>query len=127
MDWTVVWGGDGPEDVLVTSSGRATLDGMNGWVQDVIGAPGHKDGLKILVDHRALDLVDLTAGDVRERVELLRRDADRIGVTWTAIVLTAPLAYGIIQLIHSYSNKVLAGESEAFYDIDDARAWLSTR
>ena len=127
MQWTVDWDREGPEDVLVTSSGRATLDGMNGWVQDVIGAPEHRDGLKILVDHRALDLVDMTAGDVRERVELLRKDADRIGVTWTAIVLTAPLAKGIIDIVHGYSNDVLAGESQTFYELAEAREWLSTR
>jgi hypothetical protein len=93
----------------------------------VIGAPGHKQGLKILVDHRALDLVDLTAGDVQRRVELLRQDAGRIGVTWTAIVLASPLEHGIVDLVHTYSNEILQGESQAFLALEDARAWLSTR
>jgi len=72
VEYEITWGGD-PEDATVTTSGTATLEGLDAWVQEGLSDPRYRSGMHILVDHRQLDWSGLSPANVQERIELFAR------------------------------------------------------
>jgi hypothetical protein len=125
VDYEITWGGD-PEDVSVTTSGRVTIEELDGWAQEVLADPRYRPGLRVLVDHRGSLWDHLTPDDLRRRSELVARDAERIGPhrNQIAMVASRPVDYGLGRMLEMMIEARTDVDFQVFYDIDDARAWL---
>ena len=124
MEYTLTWGGDGPEDLTVTTSGKVTVQALHEWVQIVLSDPRYKPSLRVLVDHRDAQWDHLTVGEVRRRVDLITRDAKRIGHHRVAWLVSRAVDCGIGRMMEAFSDGKWEVETCVFRDFDEARAWL---
>ena len=123
MEWEIQWGGD-PEDVLVTISGDATVEGLNAWTQEALADSRFRPGLRVLIDHRSASLGGLTSDDMRRRADILAADAERIGLQRVATVVTKPVDFGMHRMLDLLSEERRSFTWRVFYSIEDAREWL---
>jgi hypothetical protein len=123
MQYEIEWGGD-PEHLTVITRGRATAEGLDAWVQEVLSDRRYRRGMGVLVDHRALDWTTMTTQDLRRRAGLFSRDDARIGPTRAALVAGRPVDYGLMRMVAAYLGERAAFHAEIFYSFDEAREWL---
>jgi hypothetical protein len=124
VEWMITWGGD-PEDVLVTTSGEASVEGTTGWVQDVIDDLRFQPELRVLVDHRTTRLSAMTREDVHRRADLITRDKHRFGVQRVAFVVRNLVDYGVARKIQLLTEARRPFLSRVFLNMDEARQWLA--
>ncbi len=128
MEHEITWDGD-PEDALITTSGMATIEGLDAWVQEGLSDPRYRPGMCLLIDNRRLDWSGLTVSDLHKRIELFAKDAPRLGHASAAIVMRAPVDFGIARMEQTYIelHPELKIEMGVFFSIDDAHAWIRKR
>ena len=128
MEYEITWDGD-PEDARVTTWGTATLEGLDAWVQEGLSDPRYRPGMHVLIDHRQLDWSNLSPANVHERIELFARDAGRLDSARAAVVMRAPVDFGIARMEQAYIDlhPTLKIEIGVFLSIEDARDWLRER
>jgi hypothetical protein len=127
VEYEIVWSGD-PEDLLVTTEGTATAEGLTACVREVIADPRFRKGMRVLADHRELDWSRLTLEEIHAHVDALAADADRIGRSFCAMVMGKPVDFGIARMTEQYAaaNRDFRAELKVFASIEHARQWLST-
>ena len=125
MEYEITWGGD-PEDACVTTRGEAALEGFDAWVQEGLSDPRYHAGMSVIVDHRALDWSGVSLKDVQARLELFRRDTNRMGSIRTAMVMRAVVDFGLARMYQAYVEMQpdLQIEIGVFSSIEDAREWI---
>ena len=127
MKYEITWGGD-PEDAGVTARGVATVEGLNTWVQEGLSDPRYRPSLRVLVDYTQLDWSGLSATDVHERIALYAKDAIKLDHARVALVMRAPVDFGVARMEQAYVelHPELEIEIGVFFSIDAARRWLGT-
>jgi hypothetical protein len=128
MEYEITWGGD-PEDARVTTWGTATLEGLDAWVQEGLSDPHYRPGMHVLIDHRQLDWSNLSPANVHERIEHFARAAGRLDSARAAVVMRAPVDFGLARMEQAYIDlhPTLKIEIGVFLSIEDARDWLRER
>lgn len=125
MEYRIDWDG-AVEDVLFTTRGEADVDALDGMVEEFLADPRFRDGLKILLDHRACRWIGMSVEDIRRRAELQRAKRGRIGYQQIAFVVATPEEYGMARMLAAHLDGQVAFVARAFRSIDEARAWLAT-
>jgi hypothetical protein len=125
MEHTIRWGGP-VEDVYVRTSGQASLEGLNRFIQDVLGDERWRPGMRVIIDHRELDWTAMTTAALRARVDSVAAESERIGKVRVATVVARTLDYGLQRMMQAYWGErfdpvVTEG---IFYTVEEARAWL---
>lgn len=110
--------GGAEADVLVTTSGQATLDGLDAVVQSILGNRRYLPGLRILFDHSRLDWRSLEQADLVRRLHLGLQSADLLGPRRIAVVS------GDARMLAAPDTRVHGPPWRAFETREDARAWL---
>jgi hypothetical protein len=123
VEYRLQWGGD-PEDLLITTSGLADVDGLDEMVATILADPQHRAGMKVIVDHRATVWSALGASDVQHRADALRRQADQIGNQRIAFVVGNVTDFGIGRMLSSFVGDEVGFEHRPFQSIEEAREWL---
>ncbi|MGZ4407704.1 MAG: STAS/SEC14 domain-containing protein [Gaiellaceae bacterium] len=123
MEYEIEWAGDA-ESLTVTTSGRVTVEALDEWVQTVLADSRYRSGVRILIDHRRSDWAHMTPKDAQRRVDLLARDAERIGSPRIAFVVSRKVDFGVARMMELYIGVRWQAVWRVFDDIDDARAWL---
>ena len=125
MEHEITWGGD-PEDVSVTTWGTATLEGLNAWVHEGLADSRFRPGMRILIDHSRLDWSGFTPKDMHQRIELFAKEAGRSGHISAAVVMGAPVDFGIARMEQAYIelHPDVHIDLGIFFSIDEAREWL---
>jgi hypothetical protein len=125
VEFEIIWGGD-PEDASVTTWGTATLEGLSAWVQEGFSDPRYRPGMRILVDHSRLDWSGISQEDVHKRVEHFAKAVIPAGRACAAVVMRAPVDFGIARMVQAYVevHPELEIEIAVFLSIEDAREWL---
>jgi hypothetical protein len=125
VEYEITWGGD-PEDALVTTWGVATIESLDAWVQDGLADPRYRSGMHVLIDNRRLDWSGLSPADVHKRVELFAKNAVRLDSARAAVVMGAPVDFGIARMEQAYVelDPELGIEIKVFFSIEEARKWL---
>jgi len=125
VEHEITWGGD-PEDVIVTTWGTATIEGLNAWVQEGLADPRYRPGLRVLIDQRKLDWSELSLKDVQQRIELFVSETARLDHARAAVVMGAPVDFGIARMEQAYVelHPELKFEIGVFLSIEKAREWL---
>ena len=123
MEYQVVWGGD-PEDLMVTTSGDASVDELHEWVQEALADPRFRHNLRILIDHRQTRWWALSNDEIRRRASLVAADRQRIGPQRIAAVVGSPIDDALGAMIRSLIEGRVEFELEIFDTLEAARAWL---
>jgi hypothetical protein len=124
MEYEITWGGE-VEDVHVTTAGLASQEGLTAYTREVLNDSRWRPGMRLLTDHRELDWSALSPSDLRERVDTVLRERERLGPARLAVVVGRKLEYGFQRMMMAYSEEQ-RGDTEigVFYTVEDARAWL---
>jgi len=94
-------------------------------VQSLLDDPRFRPAMRILLDHRRLTWTGVTTTELRHRIDLIARDADRLGYQRVAWVGSGKNAdSGVGRMLQTLSDQHSQMVSRVFDDIDEARAWL---
>ncbi len=125
MKYRIVWGGEF-EDVLITTSGDASVQDLDAMVQEAIADERFRDGLRVLIDHSNTRWWPLSDAEIEERADLIAEDAERLGRQRVAFVAGSPVDERIGEAL----QRLIAGragiESKIFGSVQAARDWLSS-
>jgi hypothetical protein len=101
VNWAIEFGGD-PQDVTVTTAGKASRDGFFGFNLDLVSDARWRPGMLVLLDHSALDTSELTGHDVEEIAAFVRRLSAQFGSCCCAVLTPDPYARGLADVSISY-------------------------
>ncbi len=125
MTFDVAFDGD-PEDLLVTTHGNASVDGLSEMARTAFADPRSRRATRILIDHRGLDWRTMTADEIRLRAErLLDEEAHLLVGRRLAIVPSGPAGFGVVRMMWSHIETDIAFDLGIFGTIEEARAWLA--
>jgi hypothetical protein len=123
VEYEVVWGGD-PEDVLITTSGDASVEQLHAAVVEAVADPRFHQGMKVLMDHTQTRWWALSNDDIRLRAALIRADALRVGRQRVAFVVGSPVDFGIGRMLHSLVEGGVEFDAKVFDSLSAGRDWL---
>jgi hypothetical protein len=124
VEYTIEFGGTA-QDVTITTSGPATVEGLVGFVTELVANPRYRPGMAILVDHTELDARPLSARDIQALADTVIRLDAQIGPSRAAIVVPDPLTFGFARM---YEQEAEAAQvrSKVFYSRSEALDWLQS-
>jgi hypothetical protein len=123
VEYEILWDGD-PEDVLVTTSGNASVDDLHSWVREGMADPRFRQDLKVIVDHTNMRWWALSNDEIERRAGLIRADAESVGRQRVAFVVGSPVDYGLTQMLRSLIATASLIQLEVFDTMVAARDWL---
>jgi len=110
--------GRGPEDVLIETSGDASVPGLDAVVTALLGHERYLPAMALLFDHTQLDWQKLHAEDIVRRVHMPLKAADLIGPKRIAVVAADP------RIGHVRRRRRDEPPWKAFTSVEDGRSWL---
>jgi hypothetical protein len=123
MGWELTWGGD-PEDLLITTWGVATLDGLDNYAREGMTDERFRPDMRLLVDHRRLDFTGLTSSDFRERADSVAARSAVAPDLAIAVVVGRTVDYGLLRMQATLIADRTGDQYALFYSMDEARQWL---
>jgi hypothetical protein len=111
--------GSADADIVVTTAGSASLDGLDALVGDLVGDERYMPGRSLLLDHSDLDWSTLQPEDLVRRVHVALKDTDLIGPSRIAVV-TPDGRMGSANLVRADEP-----EWQTFGTVDAAQSWLA--
>ena len=115
---------DDAQIAVVKTSGRATIEGFDAFLEAVTSDPRWRPGMSILSDHSELDVAHISSQDIESIVSFRLSRADELGDGCLALVANTPLKYGLSREFEAYGEVVLPLRTRIFATTDDALAWL---
>jgi hypothetical protein len=125
VEYTIEFGG-APQDITITTSGSASVEGLIGFVTDLVASPRYRPGMAILIDHMLLDTRPLTAADIKTFATAVVTHDQQIGASRVAIVVPDPLTFGFARMYELHAEPAQV-RSKVFYSRSDALTWLEER
>ncbi len=125
MEFELTW--VDPALVVCRTSGVGSVEGYEDLMRALSSSPEFGPGVKVLMDHTALDASLLTAADLEEIASLRARFLGE-GVVRTAMVVGpgSPLRYGLGRMFEGLLTSQVEVEIKVFEEFDQAMAWLQS-
>ena len=122
MEYSLEFGGDGPQDLTITFAGVASPPDFRAMVQDLISDARFHGGMTMLVDLSELDTSGLASEEVQGVADSVAgRDWDTPA---RAIAIVAPgRSFDHAKLYRAHVGGSKSGR-EVFRSREDALAWL---
>jgi hypothetical protein len=110
---------------IFTGHGRMSVALVAGALEQLRHDPHYQPGMRRLWDGRDAT-VTLSRAEVRDLVVLLKQRARIAPSVRTALVVSSPLAYGLVRMFQAYAEFAqLPTTIWVFYDYDEALAWVA--
>ena len=97
MRWAIEFGGD-PQDVTVTTSGKATREGFARMNAELVEDERFGPGMLVLLDHTQLVVDELSSEDVRAIARDFVRHDDALRSAIVALVAPKPVQFGLARM-----------------------------
>jgi hypothetical protein len=123
VEFDVTWGGD-PEDLLIRTSGPATVPELNTMVAQVLADPRFREGLKVLLDHREAGFTGFTTAHLRSRADQAAWQLQQGRPKRVALVFGRDLYLVVGRLLESFISARTSIAIKTFRTLEDARVWL---
>ena len=122
MEFTVHHDSDA-EVLLIQTHGPATLDGFKSYLIATLDHPAWQPRLRILVDHRDLNLAAMSSEDINALATFHRSHAPDFHYNPIASVVGRMVDYGLARMWEAFMTD--SGlKHRVFTDLTEARAWL---
>jgi hypothetical protein len=115
---------DDAADVVIVTSGEATLPGFRAHVVDLVTSAEYRPGMNILVDHTSLDANRLTPADMRAIADLVIEFDAQIGPGLCAVVVPSPYKFRLARIWQEHVDDEVLMQTQVFYSRDVASHWL---
>ena len=115
-----------PSLLICWVSGAVTVEGCEALMQTVTSQPQFQSGISVLTVQTHVDVLALTAADIKRIADLNVQFADGAAVR-SAIVVGrgSPIRYGLARMFEAYADSQKNGAVMVFETLDEAMAWLS--
>jgi hypothetical protein len=123
MEYDITWGGD-PEDICMTTRGVARVHDLDSMWRDAVTDPRWTEGMKVLLDHTRLDWSQLSASEIQERAELMKRLSHEIGYQQVAWVVEDSASLRVGRLMGFVMDWRVGFVARHFTSLEEARRWL---
>ena len=123
MEYEVIWGGEA-EDILIRTSGPATVPELNAMVKETLADPRFRPGLKVLLDHREAGFTGFTTSHLRARADQAAWQLQQGKPSRVALVFARDLQVMVGRLLESFISARTSIKIRTFRSLDGAREWL---
>jgi hypothetical protein len=111
--------------VVGRTFGPASVKGFEAMFEELIKQPGFGPGLRMLADHRQLDVSTLSVDDIEAIAELRARYASEIDMRSALVVgPDSPLRYGMARMFQAMATAGREVSIRIFSDYGEALSWL---
>jgi hypothetical protein len=125
MTWEIEFGGD-PEDVLATSHGTASVEGLHAVISEIVSSPSFRPGMWIVFDETDLDWSAMSTSDLRRRADFVEGYLEVAGDVRVVVVSPTPVGLGIHRQVEAYAGG-FEFDMTVVPTLEEARAWLGPR
>jgi len=125
VEYELTWGGNA-EDLLIRTSGAATVPEMNAMVETVLADERFRPGLKVLVDHREAGFTGFTTEHLRKRADQAAWQLRQGKPSKVAIVVGRDIFVVAGRLLESFIRARTSIAFRTFRTVEDARAWIAS-
>ena len=113
-----------PEYVYIQTEGEASAAGFDDLLTEIVESPDWITGTKQLIDHRKLNPDNLTAEDVRNIRDIVKKYAGKLGNGRCAFVVSEAVGFGLVRMYELLGGDNIHQEIAVFYTFDEAVQWL---
>ena len=112
--------------VYVKTSGNASPDGFDKLMRAIVNFPQFQPGGKQLIDHRNLKGKNITATEMQQIKDVVKKYLKQIGYGKCAYLIPDTLGYGLVRMYELMGGEELHKEMAVFYNMEEAVAWLKS-
>jgi hypothetical protein len=128
VEYAIEMPDDGAFDVIVTTTGRATPQGLVECRRSVITDPRTRPEMNVMFDHTKLDMAGLSTADVQGMAASAARTYLQGGARgYVAIVAPALLTFGLARMFQGFAGEAVREHSTVVRTADEAQEWLAAR
>ena len=109
----------------VVTEGKGDVEGIIAFLKDIISHPQWEPGKRILLDHRALEIDDISASGVEDVAFYFVSISDKLGDGKIALVMNRDIDFGIARAWESITNLDVDITIHVYRKLDDAIYWLT--
>lgn len=126
MEYEITWGGN-PEDICICTSGVAESEAFRDCTNEVLSDPRARPGLRIIFDHRQLDVSGLTLEGLNRVAQTKVEEGRQFQGAYVAAVVKRDVDFGLLRMLESVFEAKPGYESSVrvFRSIEEARLWLA--
>ena len=112
------------EFIYVKTAGNASPEGFDKLMTGIVNFPQFQPGGKQLIDHRNLKGKLITAAEVQQIRDVVKKYLKQIGYGKCAYLIPDALGYGLVRMYELMGGEELHKEMAVFYEMDEAVKWL---
>jgi hypothetical protein len=108
----------------IVTEGDGDVAGIIAFLKDIISHPQWKPGKRILLDHRRLNIEEITLSGVEDVSFYFISISDQLGDGKIALVMNRDIDFGIARAWESVTNLDVDIKIHVFRELEEARDWL---
>ena len=109
---------------IVTTSGRGSAEGILAFLEAIVSHPSWQPGNHILLDHRKLDIADITVEGIEHVSHHFQKMGPQLGSGKIALVMKADIDFGIARAWELTTDGHVDMQIGVYRSMDEARMWL---
>ena len=109
----------------VVTEGDGNVEGIIAFLEDIISHPQWKPGKRILLDHRELNIDEISAAGIEDVSFYFITISDKLGDGKIALVMNRDIDFGIARAWESITNLDVDIQIHVFRQLEEAINWLN--
>ena len=114
----------GGRSFTVTTTGPGSAEGIIAFLDAIVSHPSWQPGNHILLDHRKLDIAEITVKGIDRVSHHFQKIGPRLGNGKIALVMKKDIDFGIARAWQLTTDAHVDMQSGVYRSIDEARMWL---
>jgi hypothetical protein len=109
---------------VVTTSGQGSAEGIIAFLDAIVSHPSWQPGHHILLDHRKLNIADITVKGIDRVSHHFQKIAPQLGGGKIALVMKKDIDFGIARAWELTTDEHVDIQIGVYRSMDEARMWL---
>lgn len=109
---------------IITTSGQGSAEGILAFLDDIVSHAAWRPGNNILLDHRKLDIADITVEGIERVSYHFQKMGPLLGGGKIALVMKKDIDFGIARAWELTTNENVDMQIGVYRSMDEARMWL---
>lgn len=114
----------GGRSFTVTTTGRGSAEGIIAFLDAIVSHPSWQPGNHILLDHRKLDIAEITVEGIDRVSHHFQKIGPRLGSGKIALVMKKDIDFGIARAWELTTDAHVDMQIGVYRSMDEARMWL---
>jgi len=114
----------GGRSFTVTTAGPGSAEGIIAFLDAIVSHPSWQPGHHILLDHRKLDIAEITVKGIDRVSHHFQKIGPRLGSGKIALVMKKDIDFGIARAWQLTTDAHVDMQIGVYRSMDEARMWL---